>query len=121
MSCKTSGSIFTQLSAISPCTENLPITLHYEQRLRRKCWLSYQECMTPDFPECVDYVLSFPQILSVLLQLEILWGTCYTDAEIRSVMKTLSIGLEETYGRCMNGITLRETYAPSSGRHRVES
>jgi hypothetical protein len=26
-------------------------------------------------------------------------------------MKTLPIGLEETYGRCMNGITLRETYA----------
>ncbi|KAL4943176.1 hypothetical protein BDV06DRAFT_211296 [Aspergillus oleicola] len=49
--------------------------------------------------------------LWVYLQLEILWDTCYTDAQIRSALDTLPKGLEETYGRCINRITLKETYA----------
>ncbi|KAL2832103.1 hypothetical protein BDW59DRAFT_181441 [Aspergillus cavernicola] len=49
--------------------------------------------------------------LWVYLQLEILWDTCHTDAEIRSALDTLPKGLEETYGRCINRLTLKDTYA----------
>ncbi|KAL5042243.1 hypothetical protein BDW71DRAFT_200726 [Aspergillus fruticulosus] len=49
--------------------------------------------------------------LWVYLQLEILWDMCHTDAQIRSALDNLPKGLEETYGRCINRITLKETYA----------
>ncbi|KAE8384965.1 hypothetical protein BDV23DRAFT_176621 [Aspergillus alliaceus] len=39
--------------------------------------------------------------LWVHLQLEVLWDTCRTDAEIRSALATLPKGLEETYSRCI--------------------
>ncbi|KAF7590721.1 hypothetical protein BBP40_002512 [Aspergillus hancockii] len=42
--------------------------------------------------------------LWVHLQLEVLWDTCRTDAEIRSALATLPKGLEETYGRCIDRI-----------------
>ncbi|KAL4755783.1 uncharacterized protein BDW70DRAFT_167857 [Aspergillus foveolatus] len=54
---------------------------------------------------------SFGMFLWVYLQLEIPWDTCHTDAEIRSALDSLPKGLEETYDRCMNRITLKETYA----------
>ncbi|KAL4778137.1 hypothetical protein BJX76DRAFT_352839 [Aspergillus varians] len=49
--------------------------------------------------------------LWVYLQLEIIWDTCHTDAEIRSVLASLPKGLEETYNRCVDRITLQNCYA----------
>ncbi|KAK2593037.1 hypothetical protein QQS21_009245 [Conoideocrella luteorostrata] len=46
--------------------------------------------------------------LWVYLQLEILWDTCYTDAEIRSALATLPETLEETYGRCVDRINFSD-------------
>lgn len=46
------------------------------------------------------------------LQLEILWDTCHTDAEIRISLTTLPKGLEEVYRRCIDRITRRHSFAP---------
>lgn len=46
------------------------------------------------------------------LQLEILWDTCHTDAEIRTALAQLPKGLEEVYSRCIDRITLRHSFAP---------
>ncbi|OOQ87883.1 hypothetical protein PEBR_15031 [Penicillium brasilianum] len=46
--------------------------------------------------------------LWVYLQLEILWDTCYTDAEIRFALASLPKGLEDTYGRCMERIDRKD-------------
>ncbi|KAE8160965.1 hypothetical protein BDV40DRAFT_313437 [Aspergillus tamarii] len=50
---------------------------------------------------------SSEMFLWVHLQLEVLWDTCRTDAEIRSALATLPKGLEETYGRCIGRIQER--------------
>lgn len=44
------------------------------------------------------------RFLWVYLQLEILWDTCYTDAEIRFALAMLPEGLEDTYGHCLERI-----------------
>ncbi|OQE25447.1 hypothetical protein PENSTE_c006G08700 [Penicillium steckii] len=49
--------------------------------------------------------------LWVYLQLEILWDTCHTDAEIRSALSALPKGLEETYSRCIERIDEKDTRA----------
>ncbi|KAJ5634700.1 hypothetical protein N7528_002542 [Penicillium herquei] len=49
--------------------------------------------------------------LWVYLQLEILWDTCYTDAEIRSAISALPEGLEDTYGRCVERINFEDSRA----------
>ncbi|KAJ5716985.1 hypothetical protein N7488_002631 [Penicillium malachiteum] len=49
--------------------------------------------------------------LWVYLQLEILWDTCYTDAEIRSAISALPEGLEDTYGRCVERINFEDNRA----------
>ncbi|KAJ5777337.1 hypothetical protein N7520_000583 [Penicillium odoratum] len=47
---------------------------------------------------------SSEMFLWVYLQLEILWDTCHTDAEIRSALAALPKGLEDTYSRCIERI-----------------
>ncbi|KAJ5495358.1 hypothetical protein N7539_000474 [Penicillium diatomitis] len=42
--------------------------------------------------------------LWVFLQIEILWDTCFTDADIRSTIADLPKDLEDTYGRCLSRI-----------------
>ncbi|KAL2853302.1 hypothetical protein BJY01DRAFT_259317 [Aspergillus pseudoustus] len=54
---------------------------------------------------------SLGMFLWVYLQLEILWDTCYTDAEIRTALATLPKGLDETYDRCMDRINSSDKYA----------
>ncbi|KAJ6028826.1 hypothetical protein N7540_004402 [Penicillium herquei] len=49
--------------------------------------------------------------LWVYLQLEILWDTCHTDAEIRSALSALPKGLEETYSRCIERINENDNRA----------
>ncbi|KAH8797864.1 hypothetical protein F5884DRAFT_864219 [Xylogone sp. PMI_703] len=49
------------------------------------------------------------RFLWVYLQLEILWATCVTDAEIRSALSKLPKGLEETYFRCAERIDLQDS------------
>ncbi|CAG7990576.1 unnamed protein product [Penicillium salamii] len=49
--------------------------------------------------------------LWVYLQLEILWDTCHTDAEIRSAISALPKGLEETYSRCVERIDEKDNWA----------
>ncbi|KAL3459142.1 ankyrin repeat-containing domain protein [Aspergillus heterothallicus] len=48
--------------------------------------------------------------LWVYLQLEILWDTCYSDAEIRTALDTLPKGLDETYNRCIERIIPSANY-----------
>ncbi|KAL4882851.1 ankyrin repeat-containing domain protein [Aspergillus karnatakaensis] len=54
---------------------------------------------------------SSEMFLWVYLQMEILWDTCYTDAEIRKALATLPKGLEETYARCVDRISSSDKYA----------
>ncbi|KAI9035596.1 uncharacterized protein KD926_003200, partial [Aspergillus affinis] len=49
--------------------------------------------------------------LWVYLQLEILWDTCHTDAEIRSALSALPRGLEDTYERCIERINCKDSRA----------
>ncbi|PYI19538.1 hypothetical protein BO99DRAFT_422274 [Aspergillus violaceofuscus CBS 115571] len=49
--------------------------------------------------------------LWVHLQLEILWSTCFTDAEVRSALRQLPKDLEETYRYCANRINTHDTRA----------
>ncbi|KAI9040399.1 ankyrin repeat domain-containing protein [Aspergillus affinis] len=51
---------------------------------------------------------SSEMFLWVYLQIEILWDTCITDAEIRRALASLSKDLEETYRRFMNRINLQD-------------
>ncbi|KAL2814210.1 hypothetical protein BDW59DRAFT_176537 [Aspergillus cavernicola] len=53
-------------------------------------------------------VESLGVFLWVYLQIEILWDTCVTDAEIRRALKTLPKDLEETYRRCVGRINLHD-------------
>ncbi|KAL7795967.1 putative ankyrin repeat-containing protein [Trichoderma ceciliae] len=54
---------------------------------------------------------SSDMFLWVYLQLEIIWDTCYTDAEIRSTLAALPKDLKETYGRCVDRINLQDARA----------
>ncbi|UKZ75110.1 hypothetical protein TrVFT333_002782 [Trichoderma virens FT-333] len=54
---------------------------------------------------------SSDMFLWVYLQLEILWDTCHTDAEIRSALATLPKGIEETYRRCVARINFQDKWA----------
>ncbi|KAK2805511.1 hypothetical protein FQN51_000337 [Onygenales sp. PD_10] len=49
--------------------------------------------------------------LWVYLQLEILWDTCFTDAEVRSALNQLPKNLEETYRRCVKRINVHDDTA----------
>ncbi|RAK81996.1 uncharacterized protein BO72DRAFT_137686 [Aspergillus fijiensis CBS 313.89] len=49
--------------------------------------------------------------LWVHLQLEILWSTCFTDAEVRSALRQLPKDLEETYRYCANRINAHDKRA----------
>ncbi|KAK2782894.1 hypothetical protein FQN52_000534 [Onygenales sp. PD_12] len=49
--------------------------------------------------------------LWVYLQLEILWDTCFTDAEVRSALNQLPKNLEETYRRCVKRINVHDDIA----------
>ncbi|PGH29263.1 hypothetical protein GX50_07978 [[Emmonsia] crescens] len=49
--------------------------------------------------------------LWVYLQLEILWDTCFTDAQIRSALKKLPTDLGETYRRCAERIIIQDNIA----------
>ncbi|KAK2812422.1 hypothetical protein FQN50_001423 [Emmonsiellopsis sp. PD_5] len=49
--------------------------------------------------------------LWVYLQLEILWDTCFTDAQVRSALAQLPKDLEETYRRCVNRINFHDDTA----------
>ncbi|OJD13717.1 hypothetical protein AJ78_05849 [Emergomyces pasteurianus Ep9510] len=49
--------------------------------------------------------------LWVYLQLEILWDTCFTDAQIRSALGRLPKGLEETYRRCAERLVVQDNIA----------
>lgn len=40
--------------------------------------------------------------------MEIIWDTCFTDAEIRSALQSLPKDLEETYRRCMHRVNLHD-------------
>ncbi|KAH8426344.1 uncharacterized protein LDX57_004087 [Aspergillus melleus] len=51
---------------------------------------------------------SSEMFLWVHLQLEILWDTCDTDAEIRTALSNLPRGLEETYSRCLQRMDLQD-------------
>lgn len=51
------------------------------------------------------------RFLWVYLQLEILWDTCHTDAEIRSALSALPKGLEDTYDRCIKRINYKDSRA----------
>ncbi|KAF3397352.1 hypothetical protein DPV78_007813 [Talaromyces pinophilus] len=46
--------------------------------------------------------------LWVYLQLEIIWSTCFTDAEIRLALSQLPKDLEETYQYCVQRINLQD-------------
>jgi ankyrin repeat protein len=46
------------------------------------------------------------------LQVEALWDTCFTDADIREALANLPKDLEETYRRCVERIGNRNRYAP---------
>ncbi|KAI9927564.1 hypothetical protein MW887_003182 [Aspergillus wentii] len=46
--------------------------------------------------------------LWVYLQIEIIWQTCATDAEIRYALKSLPEDLEETYRRCITRINTQD-------------
>uniref|UniRef100_A0A093VRU7 Ankyrin repeat and KH domain-containing protein mask n=2 Tax=Talaromyces marneffei PM1 TaxID=1077442 RepID=A0A093VRU7_TALMA len=46
--------------------------------------------------------------LWVYLQLEIIWSTCFTDAEIRLALSQLPKDLEETYQYCIQRINLQD-------------
>lgn len=48
--------------------------------------------------------LTYYRFLWVYLQLEILWSTCFTDAEIRLALSQLPKDLEETYHYCIQRI-----------------
>ncbi|KAJ5637503.1 hypothetical protein N7490_007382 [Penicillium lividum] len=52
---------------------------------------------------------SSEMFLWVFLQLEILWDTCHTDAEIRSALAALPKGLEAIYGRCIERIDHKDS------------
>ncbi|EHK25608.1 ankyrin repeat protein, partial [Trichoderma virens Gv29-8] len=54
---------------------------------------------------------SSDMFLWVYLQLEILWDTCHTDAEIRSALATLPKGIEETYRHCVARIDFQDKWA----------
>ncbi|KAL7949484.1 ankyrin repeat-containing domain protein [Trichoderma barbatum] len=54
---------------------------------------------------------SSDMFLWVYLQLEILWDTCHTDAEIRSALATLPKDIEETYRRCVGRIDFQNKWA----------
>ncbi|PYH48084.1 uncharacterized protein BP01DRAFT_175950 [Aspergillus saccharolyticus JOP 1030-1] len=49
--------------------------------------------------------------LWVHLQLEILWSTCFTDAEVRLALRQLPKDLEETYRRCADRIGAQDSRA----------
>ncbi|KAL6905000.1 putative ankyrin repeat-containing protein [Trichoderma evansii] len=49
--------------------------------------------------------------LWVHLQLEILWDTCRTDADIRHALTALPKNLEETYKRCVSRIDFQDDWA----------
>ncbi|KAJ5923674.1 hypothetical protein N7454_008919 [Penicillium verhagenii] len=51
---------------------------------------------------------SSEMFLWVYLQLEIIWDTCHTDAEIRSALASLPKGLEDTYSRCIERIDIKD-------------
>lgn len=51
------------------------------------------------------------RFLWVYLQLEILWDTCRTDADIRHALTALPKNLEETYKRCVSRIDFRDNWA----------
>ncbi|KAJ5928484.1 hypothetical protein N7466_007440 [Penicillium verhagenii] len=51
---------------------------------------------------------SSEMFLWVYLQLEILWDTCHTDEAIRSALASLPKGLEDTYGRCIERIDIKD-------------
>jgi len=54
------------------------------------------------------YKLTYYRFLWVYLQLEILWSTCFTDAEIRLALSQLPKDLEETYHYCIQKITSKD-------------
>jgi FOG: Ankyrin repeat len=58
---------------------------------------------------CYELCADWSRFLWVYLQLEILWDTCHTDAEIRSALAALPKGLEETYGRCVERINFQDS------------
>ncbi len=45
-------------------------------------------------------------------QVEALWDTCFTDADIRKALANLPSGLKETYRRCLDRIGHQTGYAP---------
>jgi hypothetical protein len=51
------------------------------------------------------------RFLWVYLQLEILWDTCRTDADIRYALTTLPRSIEETYERCIRRIDFQDGWA----------
>lgn len=51
------------------------------------------------------------RFLWVYLQLEILWETCRTDADIRHALTALPKNLEETYKRCVCRINFQDDWA----------
>lgn len=51
------------------------------------------------------------RFLQVYLQLEILWDTCHTDVEIRSVLSALLKGLEDIYDSYIKRINYRDSRA----------
>ncbi|KAI9040622.1 uncharacterized protein KD926_007838 [Aspergillus affinis] len=59
----------------------------------------------------VTEVLKLCRFLWVYLQLEILWDTCDTDAEIRKALGNLPRELEETYSRCLQRMNLQDCRA----------
>ncbi|KAL5341866.1 hypothetical protein BJX70DRAFT_386565 [Aspergillus crustosus] len=56
---------------------------------------------------------SSEMFLWVYPQLEIIWDTCATDAEVRSALDHLPKSLEETYNRCFQRINLDDAHTVS--------
>ncbi|KAK2788427.1 hypothetical protein FQN53_003573 [Emmonsiellopsis sp. PD_33] len=81
---------------------------YIETTVRDKTAIFRKLTSDPILLEEVKQALLF---LWVYLQLEILWDTCFTDAEVRSALNQLPKNLEETYRRCVKRINVHDDTA----------